>query len=116
MLAELLAVDGRGLPRPRTRRQAEVLVHGVEDAALDGLQPVTRIGKRTRSDDAEGVAEIPLLGGFAEIGLEWQCCGSTHRPPPHPRVAAGILPVRTAKASGARPRAARPVCKGLPAG
>src|SRR5439155_1336472 len=93
ILAEHLADDGRRLPRPRPRRQAEVLVHGVEDAPLDGLQPVAHVGKGTRSDDAEGVAEIALLGGFSEIGLEWQCCGSTHRPPPHPRVAAGILPV-----------------------
>src|SRR5258705_235220 len=74
---------------------------------------VARIGERTRSDDAEGVAEIALLGGFAEMGLEWLCCGSAHRAPSPPRVSAGILPVRTAKASGARSRTAGPVCKGF---
>jgi hypothetical protein len=69
ILAEHVADDRRGFPRPRTRRQVQVLEHRVEDAALDGLQAVADVRERARGDDRERVVEIPLLGGFLEVGV-----------------------------------------------
>ena len=38
-----------------------VLVHRIEDAAMHRLEPVARIGQRTRHDHAHGVIEVALL-------------------------------------------------------
>src|SRR6266566_69068 len=60
ILAEHFADDGGGfLVRP-ARNEAE-LVHGVEDAPVDGLQPVAHIGQRALHDDAHGIVEERLF-------------------------------------------------------
>ncbi len=103
VLAEHLADDRRRLPRPRTRREVQVLEHRVEDAALDGLQPVAHVGQRARGDDAQRVVEVPLLGGFLEIGFDGLSCGlTTHATPQLPtrRDSARILAGSATKASG----------------
>src|SRR5439155_14704125 len=87
----------RRLPRAGPRRQAEVLMHGVKDAALDGLETVAHVGERARGDDAQRVAEVPLLCRGPEIRLEWKACSVPHRPPPVP-TAGGILAAPTTKA------------------
>src|SRR4029450_9891045 len=66
-------------------RGAGVLVHGVQEATLDRLEPVAHVRQRARRDDAQRVAEVALLGGVAKIGLEQGCCSGCHRPPPPPR-------------------------------
>ena len=70
-LAEDVADDRRRLPGTRARRQPQVREHRVQDAALDGLEPVAHVGERPRRDDAQGVAEVALLGRLAKIGIDW---------------------------------------------
>jgi hypothetical protein len=108
VLAEHLADDRGRLPRPRSGGQPEVLVHRVEDAPLDGLETVADIRQGTRSDDAQRVAEIALLGGFPEICFERRCCGFGHGPLPHPALPAHLSSPR---GEGERPRATGHVCK-----
>ena len=43
-----------------------LLPHRVEDAALDGLQPVADVGQRARRDDRQRVVEIAGLRGFVQ--------------------------------------------------
>jgi hypothetical protein len=43
-----------------------LLPHRVEDAALDGLQPVAHVGQRARRDDREGVVEVAGLRRFVQ--------------------------------------------------
>jgi hypothetical protein len=97
VLAEHLADDRRGLARPRAGGEPQVLPHRIEDAALNGLQPVADVGQRARRDDGQRVAEIPLLRRLPEICFERCCCG--HRPPPHHRKIGGILAIAAANAS-----------------
>ena len=40
--------------------------HGIEDAPLDGLEPVADIGQRAAGDDRERVVEVPRFGGFVQ--------------------------------------------------
>ena len=74
ILAEHLADDGRRLARPRAGGQAQVLVHGVQDAPLHRLEPVAHVGQRARGDDAQRVRQVALLSRLAEIN-----CGDTFR-------------------------------------
>ena len=46
--------------KPRRRVEPE-LAHGVEEAAVDRLQPVAHIGQRPVHDGGEGIGEIALL-------------------------------------------------------
>ena len=54
-------------------RRIALLVHRVEDAAMDGLQTVTRVRQRARHDHAHRVIEVGALhlvenGNGANIG------------------------------------------------
>ena len=50
------------------------IVHGDEDAALDGLEAVANVGKRARDDDAHRVVEIRLAHfGFDIDGKQYGC-------------------------------------------
>jgi|GEM_PF-2056436 len=57
ILAEHFADHAGRFAILRGRAQPHV-VHGVQDAALNGLQAIARIRQRTRDDDAHGVIEI----------------------------------------------------------
>jgi hypothetical protein len=56
VLAHYLAGDSRALHRRAIGKGAQV-VHAPEDATVDGLEPVARVGKRTRHDDGHRVVE-----------------------------------------------------------
>ncbi len=43
-----------------------VVVHGVQDAPLDGLEPVAHVRERPRRDDRQGVVQISLPSGLGE--------------------------------------------------
>ena len=45
-------------------------VHAVEDAAVHGLQPVARVGKRPPHDGGKGVGEIALLERVAQVDVD----------------------------------------------
>ena len=55
----------------RTRVELED-VHAVEDAAVDGLQPVARVGERPTHDGRERIGEIALLERVAQIDVDWR--------------------------------------------
>ncbi len=64
VLADDFADGPRGLLVRASRRQAR-LVHGVEDAPVDRLEPVANVRERSRHDDAhrvleEGLSQLPL--------------------------------------------------------
>ena len=78
VLAEHVADDGSRLLVAPPRHQAQ-LVHGVEDPAVNRLQAVTNVGKRTGDDDAHRIVDERLLhllfdeagqNTFARVG----CC------------------------------------------
>ena len=50
VFAEHVADDARGLAEGLVRRDAE-LVHGIEDAAMHGLEAVAHVGQRAADDD-----------------------------------------------------------------
>ena len=52
----------------RAVRGVAGLVHRVEDAAVNGLQTVAHIGKRSRDDNAHGVFQERCLHLFAQVG------------------------------------------------
>src|SRR5690606_21132797 len=41
--------------------------HGMDDAAMHGLEPVARIGQRALGDCGQGIGEVPLLDGLLEV-------------------------------------------------
>ena len=43
-----------------------LLPHREEDAALDWLEAIAHVGKRTRGDDRQRVVQVPRLRGFME--------------------------------------------------
>ena len=45
-------------------------MHAVEDAAMHGLQPVARVGKRAAHDGGERIGEIALLERVAQIDVD----------------------------------------------
>ena len=55
--AEHVADAGGGLFERLIARQS-VLIHRVEDPAVDGLQPVAHVGQRASDDDGHGVLDI----------------------------------------------------------
>jgi len=55
-----VADDARGLDVLFVRR-VSLLVHRVEDAAMNRLQAVARVGQRSRHDHAHGVIEVGAL-------------------------------------------------------
>ncbi len=57
ILAHHVADDAGGFAEG-PRRIVAAFLHGVEDAPLHRLQPVARIGQRTRHDHAHGVIEV----------------------------------------------------------
>ena len=58
--AQHVAHAGGGLLEGLVAGQV-VLVHGVEDAPVDGLQAVPHVGQRPAHDDGHGVFDIGLL-------------------------------------------------------
>ena len=58
--AQHVTDTGGGLLEGLIHGQA-VLIHGVEDAAVDGLEAVPHVGQGTALDDAHGVLDIGLL-------------------------------------------------------
>ncbi len=65
-LADHVAHDARALLESAGRVEAQ-LAHGVEQAALDGLQAVPDVGQRARGDGRERVGEVALGEGVLEI-------------------------------------------------
>ncbi len=63
--ADDVADGARGFLVLVARRQGE-LAHRVDDAALDGLQPVAERGQRAVEDDVHRVVEVRLLGEDAK--------------------------------------------------
>ncbi len=59
VLSEHVTDDERRLAVGAVRRERQ-LAHGVEDAAMDGLESVARIRKRAADDDGHGVVEERL--------------------------------------------------------
>lgn len=56
------------------------VVHGVEDAAVDGLETVPHVGQRTRHDDGHRVVEVRALHlGLEPDGLDAQGDLALHR-------------------------------------
>jgi hypothetical protein len=60
VLAENVTDYGGGLLIPAARYEAQ-FVHGIEDPAMDRLEPVTNIGQRPRNDDAHRIVDERLL-------------------------------------------------------
>ena len=67
VFAEHLAHDGRGFARPRVAGQPQILRHGVQQPALDRLEPVADVWQRPRSNDAQRVIEIAPFGFGAQV-------------------------------------------------
>jgi hypothetical protein len=87
ILAHHVADDARGFAEG-PRRVVAAFLHGVEDAPLHRLQPVSRIGKRARHDHAHGVIEVGaahlLLDGYRRdivrrLGRRWRRVGGRRR-------------------------------------
>ena len=58
--AQHVAHAGGGLLKGAVMGQI-VLIHGVEDAAVDRLQAVPHVGERTAHNDAHGVLNVGFL-------------------------------------------------------
>ena len=71
-----LADDLRALGVLLVRLQAH-LVHGVENAAMHGLEAVANVGQRAPDDDRHGVVEIRAAHLVFNVdGDEVRCAGS----------------------------------------
>ena len=78
ILTQHLADDTRGFLVGRVGADAHV-VHGIQDAALHGLQAVACIRQGARDDDGHGVVEIRLLHLVIDIDLAY--LSSVHEGP-----------------------------------
>ena len=61
--------------------QPQVMVYGIEDAPVYGLEPVAHIRQRTADDHAHGVIEVRALHLFYNVGLAHKAIvavGSVH--------------------------------------
>ena len=100
-LAQHLADDGRALAELRVGVEVQVVVHGVQDPPLHGLEAVAHVGQGARGDDADGVVQIAPLGLVAEDRVDR-----------HPRAAAVIGAVTgAAPAALLATAAARSACR-----
>ena len=58
--------------------QIEIVVHGVEDAPVDRLEPIAHVGQGARHDHAHGVIEVGVLHGAGDVdgkdGAELAVC------------------------------------------
>ncbi len=68
VLAEHLADDAGGLLVSRVGADAHV-VHGVEDAAVHGLEAIAGVGQGAGHDDAHGVVEVRLAHLLVNLDL-----------------------------------------------
>ncbi len=77
VLAHDFADDAGAFARGTTGAESHLL-HGVQNAAMDGLESVANIGQRTADDDRERVVEIrPLHLLFNIDGLNIESAGTT---------------------------------------
>ena len=60
--------DGTRRLHMRAVRGVAGLVHRVKNAAMNGLQAVAHIGKRSRDDNAHGIFQERCLHLFAQVG------------------------------------------------
>ena len=60
VLAHHVADDAGTLHRPAGRVEVQLVVHGVHDPALHGLQPVPHVGQRPGLDHRHRVSQVPL--------------------------------------------------------
>ena len=65
VVAHHVARDLGRLAKAPGRREAQ-LAHGVEDAAMDGLEPIARVGQRAVHDRGERVGQVSLADGAAQ--------------------------------------------------
>ena len=65
-LTDHVADDAGGFLVALARIELEQ-AHGVDDAAVHGLETVARIGQRPLGDGGQGIGEVPLLKGLLEI-------------------------------------------------
>ena len=68
VLTQNVTDAGGGLLEGLVRGQT-AFVHGVQDAAVDGLQAVTDVGQRTAHDDGHGVLNVGALHLVHQIAL-----------------------------------------------
>ncbi len=66
VLGHDLTHDGCGLAVAPVGLEVQVVEHGVQDAALHGLEAVPDIGQSAARDDGQGVGEIAPSGGLVE--------------------------------------------------
>ena len=66
IVAHHVADDLRALPMFGVSGEV-LLPHRVEDAALDRLETIADVGKRTRGDDRERVIEVASLGRLVQL-------------------------------------------------
>ncbi len=59
-LADHIANHTRALLEPLARVEAQ-LAHGMQDAPMHGLEPITRIGQRPVHDGGQSIGEVALF-------------------------------------------------------
>ena len=74
ILAQHVAHAGRGLFKGLVAGEAH-LVHGVEDAAVDGLQPVSHVGQGAADNDAHGVLNVGRLHLMLQVDIDYFLIG-----------------------------------------
>ena len=70
--------DGIGGFAVRVLGVVAALVHGVEDAAVDGFEAVAHIGQRAGHDDRHGVIEERGLDLFLDVAFDDLRAGTRH--------------------------------------
>ena len=76
VLAHYVADDAGAFARGFVGLESHLL-HGVENAAVDGLQSVAIVGQGAADDDRHGIVEIRLLHLVFNVdGLDVECAGT----------------------------------------